>query len=112
MPGLTIRPPLPPILIALMLSSLLSGCGGCQSDSSNEKGTRKKTSMAGQPEEYLDPSRLDAKEDSTLIAADSQFRANAARLDSFVLAVDSNLLPNPDDTTGAAPVPASGHSGR
>lgn len=76
-------------IASIILAVCIAGCEGCDTHS-NRQGVRPKTSMAGQPEEYLDASRLDPKEDSSTVArADSAHAPEENQLDTFEIVSDS-----------------------
>ena len=85
---------LKPIAAGLLLVGL-QGCFGCDSTPINEPGSRSKTSMAGQPEEYMEATRLDAKEDTSLTPTTGQSEDSVAAVDTFEILTDQ-----PVDSTG------------
>lgn len=96
------------IILSTIFLCCLQGCSGCDPKPVNEPGARTKTSMAGQPEEYLDATRLDQKEDSISQAVAGEVADSTADslvvLDTFEILTDT-----PEDPTGVD-IP-DGHSG-
>ncbi len=94
---------LKPIAAGLLLVGL-QGCFGCDSTPVNEPGSRQKTSMAGQPEEYMEATRLDPKEDTSLSPNTGQSDDSVAAVDTFEILtdqqVDSTVTDEPNIESG------------